>query len=399
MLLWLLSVAWLDALLVRGSVAQEFNNETDKAALLAFKGNATYLSWSEDADPCAPACWNKLNLCFFKVLCDAEYGRVVVIALKRYSYRDNYFLHGGRLAHNIAALAPLTELRRLNVEKLGKGVYGDIAWLSGLTELRLIELVDSRVHGNVSKLSSLPNLGRDDYGDGRGGLTVPSSVFGPMPDHPETLLNPYNATLGFPYRRHNEGREGGLEYTSCSSMTFLSTCAERGLATASHASFLSGADECTCCVGSTQYVVEATQRCSNSALEWDPDWVDNSNCSTTRKCDNCCDSCDACEACATCAVCNGVGVATAHALFALGNYQFGTLNQCEHMSVDTSDSLASGQNDQEQPEEQPGEQPEAPESDVPTKASGVIVDRGSFTCAVMFVQVLSVTLWPPVVRA
>ena len=68
--------------------------------------------------------------------CDAEYGRVVVISLKRHSYRSSYY-PAEPFAHNIAALATLTELRHLNLELLNDGAYGDIAWLSGLTELRL----------------------------------------------------------------------------------------------------------------------------------------------------------------------------------------------------------------------------------------------------------------------
>ena len=130
-----------------------------------------------------------------------------------------------------------------------------------------------------------------------------------MPDHPATLLNPKNSE--YPYK--SKGNEGGIEYTSCSSMD--TSCAARGLAAATGDARLAGQDECTCCVNSTQHVNETTQRCSNSHLpKWDTAHIDLSNCSKFRKCDNCCDSCDACEACAACAVCNGAGAMAAHLL-------------------------------------------------------------------------------------
>ena len=375
-------------------------NETDKAALLAFKGNSNeyhLATWSSATDPCAPGCWDTMSYmmqdrCWFMVLCDEEYGRVIMISLVRYSVRHHMssldYWDIEPSSFDIAALAPLTELRVLDMRSINRRVHGDIASLAGMTELRAIDLRSSRVHGNVSSLRNLSHLGEDANSSAfdlsafsfrpgfrssyfKGMLKVPDGVFGPMPTHPDTLLNPDPKKPPRSYAESNDthpcqvhgcpgwaawvasGYSGGITFSSCNygfgegapsntvrtasgTSAQPSSCAARGLALVPDATHMAGQDECTCCINSTQTVSLTSQRCSNSMLGWAVGAnATAANCSATIGdwsnrvwvgCDNCCDSCDACDACATCAVCNGAGALAAYE-HSLGGAQSG-IYQC-----------------------------------------------------------------------
>ena len=122
----------------------------DTAALRAFKasGDDPYgalRTWTEGTAPCGEG-WGSSGSGWVGVRCDARGGRV--------TYLGRWGSSG--LTGSVAELAPLTQLRTLDLSSTG--VTGSVAELAPLTQLTILYLSSTGVTGSVAGLAPLTQL-------------------------------------------------------------------------------------------------------------------------------------------------------------------------------------------------------------------------------------------------
>eukprot|EP01046_Picozoa_sp_COSAG06_P033305 COSAG06_NODE_3392_length_5410_cov_5.742421_4_plen_559_part_00 len=224
---------------------------SDEAALLAFAAGGDPLQhlngWGGPSGgaPCAGDSWTSLSSGWYGVVCDAAGGRVTGASLS-WGYDRG-------LAGDVAALAPLGELRLLDLSH-HRAVHGNVAALAALAELRHLNLLGTSVRGSLSSLVALSQLGAT--------WTAPHSiVYSGGPHLAQSLVHgpvaPLRALPGV-------GNAWGDEITHFSPCAaYHAACGGHGLALAAGAAVAAGQDECECCEGSPLARDAATGGCTD----------------------------------------------------------------------------------------------------------------------------------------
>ena len=138
------------ALLLVGRVAAQLGSPArDKAALLAFKadgntGNTVLSGWTDESEPCAADSWNSRAAGWVGVMCDtaAPKGRVTVV-----------YLPNAGLTGNVESLAALSSIRLMSL-KGNADIYGDVATLDRMGELRQLRLGGTAVAGDLGRAAT-----------------------------------------------------------------------------------------------------------------------------------------------------------------------------------------------------------------------------------------------------
>ena len=135
----------------------------DENTLAAFRASATadpeadLSSWVNGTDPCGVG-WFDDAIGYVGVTCCADYGVSGTDCLSGNAQRVTKIgLYARPIAANVSLLAALTELEYLDLAQ--SDVFGDIAPLSRLSNLVLLDLLDAGVSGNATALrAAVPGL-------------------------------------------------------------------------------------------------------------------------------------------------------------------------------------------------------------------------------------------------
>eukprot|EP01043_Picozoa_sp_COSAG02_P051725 COSAG02_NODE_5480_length_4299_cov_2.231632_3_plen_533_part_01 len=265
----------------------------DKDVLLAIAADpanvgadaASFRGWDTGYEPCA-AGWDEQHsrqllgryFGYEEVMCDREGGRVVYVDLC--GQRGWQVVDKG-IGCDVSLFAPLGALQSLQLCGNAE-LHGCVGSLSSLTELRLLDLRYTAVHGAPVDLSGLTHLGEE--------YTVPGLLF---PPDTTILGDRYSGRNGALYladtrvagpvaalralpglgSRWGEAtpgaaagglRSGYSEFSWCSRFPD-DTCSAAGLAMVADASSVAGTDECACCTGASGCRVEPSGSCAVSA--------------------------------------------------------------------------------------------------------------------------------------
>ena len=127
--------------------------EGDKLALLTWKaqGNNAEVgdrtpSWDESSEPCGEG-WHDIWQGWHGVECDGAGGRVTVLHLD----------HQHDMVGDVALLAPLTRLRRVNFHRCHE-ITGDIVVFGAMHQLEELDMLGTAVHGAPSSLVGASRL-------------------------------------------------------------------------------------------------------------------------------------------------------------------------------------------------------------------------------------------------
>lgn len=238
------------------------DKQGDQSALLTFRAStssseqehATFASWAEDSDVCDATGWNSRSAGWQQVMCSCSRSsecRVVYVNL--------YDVGAGG---NLDELAPLTELRVLSL-KPSSTITGSLDSLSGMTHLRHLDLHGTAVHGPLSALFGLVQLGESWIAPD--GLPYDQGALFLADTHVYGAAGPLRRAL--PALSEWGPASDSFDYTPCSRIGHpgLNTCSGLGLSMVTDASEYAGVDECACCVGSSKHRDSATGACASAA--------------------------------------------------------------------------------------------------------------------------------------
>jgi hypothetical protein len=182
------------------------------------------------------------------VMCDEIGGRAVAVT----------FGFGELTGHvDIAGLAPISELRYFscygNARTPDVGLFGDIASLAVLRELRFIDVRNTAVHGDIASLAVLTELGGSwvrPAGWSSAGATDPIYNFGSLFLSGSHVHGDARVLQALPNLGSSWSPAAGRDYTFTGTFTQCSAftrCEALGLRRNINAVNIAGNDECACC--------------------------------------------------------------------------------------------------------------------------------------------------------